>query len=99
MPGYEDEVWFSRLAQPQLRTWAPHSPLRLFAKEADPKDPDPVALACYGVLRADNQQMLLRFVEGRPVSHVTTQFLQWLVESLAGESGSGGQEGSDATLG
>ena len=78
-------MWFSRLAQPQLRTWTPHSPLPLLVKETDTKDPDPTAIACYGVLRADNGQMLLRFVEGRPVSHVTTQFLQWLTGHLAQE--------------
>jgi len=36
-------------------------------------DPDPVAIACYGLLRADTRQMLLRFVDGRPVSQVTIQ--------------------------
>lgn len=45
-------------------------------------DPDAKALACYGVLwqhgPADapvRDQMSLRFVDGRPVSDITTQFL------------------------
>ena len=52
-------------------------------------DADPKALACYGLLlrrrpqHAD--QMLLRFVDGRPVSAVTCDFLAWCCERLAGE--------------
>ena len=42
-------------------------------------------VACYGVLRTDTQGMLLRFVDGRPVSAVTTQFLQWVTDRLAAE--------------
>jgi hypothetical protein len=83
--GYEDEVWFSRLAQPNLHAWTDDKPLRLIQKEADKTDPDPVAIACYGLLRTDTGQMLLRFVAGRPVSGVTTQFLAWLLSRLAEE--------------
>ena len=43
------------------------------------------ALACYGLLRADTGAMLLRFVEGRPVSQVTEDFLAWLCERFAAE--------------
>ena len=57
--------------------------MRLLEKEADKDDPDPKAIACYGLLRADTGQMLLRFVEGRPVSHVTIQFLEWLALQMA----------------
>jgi hypothetical protein len=46
-------------------------------------DPDPKAIACYGILRADTQEVLVRFVEGRPVSAVTTAFLTWVCERLA----------------
>jgi transposase len=55
-------------------------------------DPDPKALACYGVLVRQwnevgecDERMLLRFVDGRPVSAVTTQFLDWCCAQLAGE--------------
>lgn len=52
-------------------------------------DPDPKALACYGVLvRAaakTPEQMLLRFVDGRPISAVTTAFLGWCSERLAAQ--------------
>ena len=51
----------------------------------DRHDPEPKAVACYGLLRADTQGMLLRLVDGRPVSAVTTPFLAWLTERLAAE--------------
>lgn len=47
-------------------------------KEKD--DPDPNALACYGMLSSSSGHMFLRFVAGRPVSSVTIEFLQWLCE-------------------
>ena len=45
-------------------------------------DPDSKALACYGMFEADNGRMHLRFVEGRPVSQVTIDFLEWLCEQI-----------------
>jgi hypothetical protein len=81
--GYEDEVWFSRLAQPHVRTWTDQKGVRLLEKTTDKADADPQAIACYGLLRADTGHMLLRFVEGRPVSHVTAQFLDWLTTEMA----------------
>jgi transposase len=36
-------------------------------------------------LRADTEQMLLRFVEGRPVSQVTEDFLSWVGVRRAAE--------------
>jgi len=73
--GFMDEVWWSRLAQPQLKSWTEDKPLRRLAKEKRKTDTDPKALCCYGLLRADLEQILLRFVDGRPVSHVTIAFL------------------------
>jgi hypothetical protein len=83
--GFEDEVWFSRLAQPNLHAWTDQTAVRLVEKEADKADRDKKALACYGLLRSDTGQMLLRFVAGRPVSHVTTTFLAWLLRRLAAD--------------
>lgn len=83
MLGFEDEVWFSRLAQPRLHAWTEAEPLRLLEKEGGKDDTDPKAIACYGLLRQDTGQMLLRFVAGRPVSSVTTQFLEWLATEMA----------------
>ena len=83
--GYLDEVWWSRLAQPDLHAWAGAEPLRLHERPASPGDGDPKALACYGLLRGDTGGMLLRFVRGRPVSQVTEDFLSWVCAVLAEE--------------
>ena len=83
--GFADETWWSRLAHPSLHAWAEQRPLRLVEQAVAKGDPDPKALCCYGVLRTDRPQTLLRFVEGRPVSHVTTAFLAWLVLQMAAE--------------
>jgi hypothetical protein len=76
--GFADEVWWSRLAQPDLHAWADHKPVRLREMSLPKKDVDPKAVACYGILRADTQEVLVRFVDGRPVSPVTTAFLTWV---------------------
>ena len=84
MLGFGDEVWWSRLAHPDLHAWG-ERPLRLVQRAADDADAGPKALACYGLLRRDTGGMMLRFVDGRPVSHVTTAFLDWACERLAAE--------------
>ena len=81
--GYADEVWWSRLAQPAMHAWG--ETLRLHAKARAKDDLQPKALACYGLLRTDQDRVLLRFVEGRPVSRVTTDFLAWGADRLAAE--------------
>ena len=91
VPGYLDETWWSRLSQPALHAWTDDQPLRLVEVPADSTDPDPKALSCYGLLRDDTDQMLLRFVQGRPVSQVTEDFLAWVCQRLA-------QEGKRALL-
>ncbi len=78
-------MWWSRYAQPPLQTWTDAKPLRLIQQESDRHDTEPKAVACDGVLRTDTPGMLLRFVEGRPVSAVTIQFLQWVTARLAAE--------------
>src|SRR5438094_7139696 len=85
--GFEDEVWWSRLAHPALYAWQEDTqPLRLIEQTVARDDPDPKALACYGLLARcwDTQgqrreDLWLRFVEGRPVSAVTIDidFLRW----------------------
>jgi hypothetical protein len=88
--GYQDETWWSRLAQPNIHTWedAGH-PLRLVQKTHKKTDPDPKALACYGLLvrwaatSSDiNQKVWLRFVEGNPNSNLTIQFMEWVCGEL-----------------
>jgi hypothetical protein len=81
--GYVDEVWWSRLAQPAMHAWG--ETLRLHAKARAKDDLQPKALACSGLLRTDQDRVLLRCVEGRPVSRVTTDFLAWGADRLAAE--------------
>ena len=79
--GYVDEVWWSRVAQPKMHSWSEAGqPLRLQELAVSKDDPDPKALSCYGVLEPDSKTIQLRFVDGRPVSHVTTAFLEWLCQ-------------------
>jgi hypothetical protein len=90
--GFEDEVWWSRLARPALHAWQDDAhPIRLVERAVAPDDPDPKALACYGLLARswDERQhrteaLWLRFVDGRPVSAVTIDFLRWCAEQAQG---------------
>jgi transposase len=71
------------VSQPNLHSWSESDePLRLQELAVEKNDPDPKALACYGMLSAESGHMHLRFVSGRPVSQVTTDFLQWLCEQV-----------------
>jgi hypothetical protein len=60
--------------QPSLHTWT-DEPLRLVEQSVAKHDPDPKALAAYGLLLPATDDLWLRFVDGRPVSAITTQFL------------------------
>jgi len=88
--GFQDEVWWSRLAAPGLHTWADDArPLHLVEQAVPKDDPDPKALACYGLLVRSaaprggwHERVWLRFVDGRPVSPITTEFLAWCCAKL-----------------
>lgn len=89
--GFQDEVWWSRVTQPTMHGWADaDSELRLIEQTAPKDDPDRKALACYGLLvscpaapETLPEQVWLRFVEDRPISAVTTQYLTWCCDKLA----------------
>jgi DDE superfamily endonuclease len=89
--GFEDEVWWSRVSLPALHAWSDATEgMRLLERRVAKEDPDPKALACYGLLvrlgeveSAKSEQVWLRFVEGRPVSGQTIQYLEWCGEELA----------------
>jgi hypothetical protein len=77
-----------------LHSWSEDGkPARLVEHSAPKDDPDPKALCAYGMLvrskeageaqRGWEQRVWLRFVEGRPVSPITTQFLGWCCDKLA----------------
>lgn len=85
MLGFQDETWWTRLAQPDLFAWAGDDPLRLHQNPRPAKGEGPQAVACYGVLRLDTGGVLLRFVDGRPVSRVTEDFLAWVTAEFARE--------------
>ena len=81
--GFEDECWWSRLALPTLSSFSEEGkPLRLVQQSVAKDDPDPKAISCYGLYLPEFDQTWLRFVDGRPVSGITTQFLSWCVERL-----------------
>jgi hypothetical protein len=81
--GFEDETWFSRFERPSLHSWEQAGqPMRLLQKEARKDDPEPKALSCYGLYLPELGETWLRFVEGRPVSAITTQFLRWSCRRL-----------------
>lgn len=66
-----------------MHTWSDGNPLRLQQLPADKSDPDPKVIACYGLWLRDRGQMMLRFVEERPVSDVTCAFLESVCHILA----------------
>jgi hypothetical protein len=83
--GFLDEVWWSRFANPNMHAWGWEQPLRLLEQKPSKDDDEPKALACYGVYfpqAGSSETMLLRFVKGRPVSSVTTTFLEWICRRL-----------------
>jgi transposase len=57
-------------------------PVRLLQKEPRKDDPEPKALSCYGLYLPGLAESWLRFVDGRPVSAITTQFLEWSCRRL-----------------
>ena len=69
---------------PTLNAWSEDGePLRLIQRSVAKDDPEPKAISCYGLYLPElDGQTWLRFVDGRPVSCVTTQFLGWCAEKL-----------------
>jgi hypothetical protein len=94
--GFEDETGWSRFELPAQHAWAEAGhPRHLVEQSVAKDDPDPKALACYGLLLSTPatpndwpRQVWLRFVHGRPVSGITPQFLEWCCAKLeaAGKS-------------
>lgn len=82
--GFEDECWWSRrVALPTLSSWAEEGrPMRLVQRSVAKDDPEPKAISCYGLYVPELKETWLRFVDGRPVSGITTQFLSWCAEKL-----------------
>jgi hypothetical protein len=87
--GFQDETWWSRTARPPLHAWSPDAqPLHLVEQTVAKDDPDPQALAAYGLLvrtATAPEEVWLRFVDGRPLSVVTIPFLDWCGAKLAAQ--------------
>lgn len=47
--GFQDEGWWSRYAQPKRQPWTEDKPLRVHHTNPDRHDPEPKAVACYGL--------------------------------------------------
>jgi len=83
--GFLDETWFSRLARPALGSWSDAGePLRLIEQSVAKDDPSEAtkAISCYGLYVPELEKVWLRFVDGRPVSSITTRFLSWCCQKL-----------------
>jgi len=84
----EDECWFSRFAQPQAHAWAaPGEELRLVQREPKRGETDK-ALACFGAVRQDTDEVLLSFSDGQPNSLQMWLFIIGLL-ALARQEGKG----------
>jgi DDE superfamily endonuclease len=66
-----------------------HQPLHLVEQTAPATDPDPKALACYGLLVQERttpgvsqEHVWLRFLVARPGSEATSAFLSWVCAKL-----------------
>lgn len=83
---FQDETWWSRLTHPDLHSWVKLGDFTKLVEQTHSKDdPEPKALACYGLLvRWKNDQaqhkekIWLRFVEGNPCSELTIRYLRWI---------------------
>ena len=83
--GFLDETWWSRLARPALKSWSDAGePLRLIEQSVEKDDPSEAtkAISCYGLYVPEFEKVWLRFVDGRPVSEISTRFLSWCCERL-----------------
>jgi hypothetical protein len=81
--GFLDETWFSRLARPALNSWSDTGePMRLLEQSVAKDDLDPKAISCYGLYLPEFEKVWVRFVDGRPVSGITTRFLAWCCQKL-----------------
>ena len=86
--GFLDECWWSWVALPTLSSFSEEGkPLRLIQQSVAKDDPEPKAISCYGLYVPELDETWLRFVDGRPMSSITTRFLTtrflwWCAEKL-----------------
>ena len=81
--GFLDECWWSRVALLTLSAFSEEGePPRIIQQSVAKDDPDPKAISCYGLYLPRLDDMWIRFVDGRPVSSISTRFLSWCCEGL-----------------
>src|SRR5215207_3085769 len=83
--GFCDECWWSRVALPTMSSWSEQGkPLRLLQQSVAKDDPSGAtkAVSCYGLYLPELDETWLRFVDGRPLSSITTHFLEWSLAKL-----------------
>jgi transposase len=81
----EDECWFSRFAHPHAHAWAEAGEeLRLVEREPKRGETDK-ALACFGAVRQDTDEVLLYFSDGQPNSLQMWLFIIGLLEVARAE--------------
>jgi transposase len=81
--GFLDECWWSRVALPTLSSFSEEGkPLRLIQRSVAKDDHEPKAISCYGLYLPQIGDTWLRFVDGRPISSITIQFLEWCCQKL-----------------
>ncbi len=56
--------------------------MHLLQQSVAKDDPEPKAISCYGLYLPEFDQTWIRFVDGRPVSGITTRFLEWSCQKL-----------------
>lgn len=80
--GYESSLWTLQMAADAA--FEEGEPRRMIQQSVAKDDPEPKAVSCYGLYlpRQTLDDMWIRFVDGRPVSSITTQFLSWWCEGL-----------------
>ena len=62
--------------------WEEGEPPRMIQQSVAKDDPEPKAISCYGLYLPRLEDIWIRFVDGRPVSSITTRFLSWCCEGL-----------------
>lgn len=71
----QDECWFSRFAQPTTQAWyEADAPVYLIQRDAKRGEKNK-ALACFGAVRQDTNEVLLSFSDGQPNSLQTWLFV------------------------
>ena len=88
--SFQDETWWSRFSHPDLHSWVENEQFTKLVEQVYMKnDPDPKALACFGLLvRWQNEKtqikekVWLRFVEGNPCSDLTIKYLRWVCSKV-----------------